>query len=123
MQLIQISYPSGLDEGKAKDTFVASNCRAAKLEQEANDLRYKLTQLSSAIADFNAAFNEKYGGLAAAAATAGGAAEDQTAPQKDGGCKLKAQLEKIYLLATTRPVSIKAPASEKGSLQLQVGNR
>ena len=112
-------YSLGLDEGKAKDTFVASNCRAAKLEQEANDLRYKLTQLSSAIADFNAAFNEKYGALAAAAAAAGGA-EDENAPEEVGGSDLKSQLEKIYLLATTRPVSIKAPASEKGSLQLQV---
>ena len=108
-------YSLGLDEGKAKDTFVASNCRAAKLEQEANDLRYKLTQLSSAIADFNAAFNEKYGALAAA-----GGPEDETASEEVGGSDLKSQLEKIYLLATTRPVSIKAPASEKGSLQLQV---
>ena len=33
---------------------MASNCRAAKLEQETNDLKYKLTHLSSAIADFNA---------------------------------------------------------------------
>ena len=112
---IDVLNSSGLDEGKAKDTFVASNCRAAKLEQEANDLRYKLTQLSSAIADFNAAFNEKYGALAAA-----GGAEDETASEEVGGSDLKSQLEKIYLLATTRPVSIKAPASEKGSLQLQV---
>ena len=109
---------------------MASNCRAAKLEQEANDLRYKLTQLSSAIADFNAAFNEKYGGVEAATAATAGAAtttapatEDETAVEEERGCNLKAQLEKIYLLATTRPVSIKAPASEKGSLQLQVRNR
>ena len=83
-------YSLGLDEGKAKDTFVASNCRAAKLEQEANDLRYKLTQLSSAIADFNAAFNEKYGALAAA-----GGPEDETASEEGGGSDLKSQLEKI----------------------------
>ena len=83
---------------------MASNCRAAKLEQEANDLKYKLTHLSSAIADFNGAFNES---LAAS-------------PACPEASNLKEQLEKLYILATTRPAVVKLPPSEKGSLQLQV---
>ena len=89
-----------------KDTFVASNCRAAKLEQEANDLKYKLTHLSSAIADFNGAFNESLLGA--------------TSPACPEASNLKEQLEKLYILATTRPAVVKLPPSEKGSLQLQV---
>ena len=40
------------------DNFIASNCRAAKLEQENGELKYKLTHLASALADFNQLFHE-----------------------------------------------------------------
>merc|ERR1712087_719631 len=41
-----------------EDTFIASNCRAAKLDQENNELRYRVSHINSTITEFYQVFNE-----------------------------------------------------------------
>ena len=41
-----------------EDTFISSNCRAAKLDQENNELRYRVSHINSTIAEFYHNFNE-----------------------------------------------------------------
>ena len=41
-----------------EDTFITSHCRAAKLDQENNELRYRLSHVTSTLSDFHDTFNK-----------------------------------------------------------------
>ena len=41
-----------------EDTFITSHCRAAKLDQENNELRYRLSHINSILTDFHHTFSK-----------------------------------------------------------------
>ena len=41
-----------------EDTFISSHCRAAKLDQENNELRYRLSHINTTLTEFHQSFNE-----------------------------------------------------------------